>query len=77
MAARLPILPLVARGLPSLESLGDAGRFAWEILRRRADYSSGCSAVDADVTACTSGTVDFLTSRVPDPSWGLQFRRRS
>lgn len=77
MVARLPIPPLVARDLPSVDSLGNPALFAWEILRRRVDYASTVTMQDAEPVLHAQGTIEFLIGTEPDPPWGLQFRRRT
>lgn len=74
MAAHRSTPPLIARSQPSLGNLCDPGGFAWEILRRRADYQPDAGKARVDRVGRGKPGVEFLTSPAPDPSWGLQFR---
>lgn len=76
MAAHIPFPPLVARGTPSLDSLCDPGGFAWEILRRRADYRPAIGQAGVERVGGGPHAIEFLAGPAPDPLWGLQFRRR-
>lgn len=75
MAVHLPFPPLVSRGKPSLDSLCDPSAFAWEVLRRRADYWPSGDNVGAKHVEKGQHPIELLTGVLPDPQWGLQFRR--
>lgn len=77
MAAHLPFPPLVARGKPSFDSLSDPAAFAWEVLRRRADYRPSDDNVGVKHVGKGQHPIELLTGVPPDPLWGLQFRGRS
>lgn len=76
MAAHLPFPPLVARGKPPFDSLLDPGDFAWEVLRRRADYWPSGDSVGVKHIEEGEHPIELLTGDPPDPLWGLQFRGR-
>lgn len=77
MVAHTPFPPLIARGKPSFDSLCDTGAFAWEILRRRADYRPSLRGAGVQRIGEGQPPVELLTGPPPDPLWGLQFCRRS
>ena len=76
MAVHLPFPPLVARGESSLDNVCDPAAFAWEILRRRADYRPSGGAVAVKHVEKGKHPIELLTGVAPEPLWGLQFRGR-
>jgi len=64
---------LVARSLPEPDLVADPRAFAWEVLRRRADYRSQSS----DIEQLGSKTMPIVLIRPQGTTadWGLRFRR--
>jgi hypothetical protein len=58
-------------------SLWSQSDFAWEILRRRADYHAGPPPARRTIGAPAQKPVTLIECTPPtDRSWGLLFRRR-
>lgn len=74
MTAHLPFPPLVARDKPPFDSVCDPAVFAWEILRRRADYRPSGTDIAVKLVKRGPHPIELLTGSPPDPLWGLQFR---
>lgn len=53
----------------------DPGGFAWEIVRRRTDYRPSEGTIEGVRIGQDPYSVERLTGTLPDPLWGLQFRR--
>ena len=53
----------------------DRAGFAWEFLRRNANYRAAAAARPAPVSE-RRGTIELLTFARPALKWGLLFRRR-
>jgi hypothetical protein len=67
-------VPLIAHGPLSGPPPTDPGSFAWEILRRRADYAEAISPISSRAI----GSVTLIDGRGHDAMpWGLCFRRGS
>ncbi|WP_336963842.1 transcriptional regulator domain-containing protein [Sphingobium aquiterrae] len=65
-------LTLVPRSLPDPEVITDARAFAWEVLRRRADYRGVAAATEQIGTA--NAPIELILSCGDASEWGLRFR---
>jgi len=63
---------LVARPLPDTQLIADPRLFAWEILRRRADYRPAPATVEQIGTA--GAPIELIRPQGHPTPWGLRFR---
>jgi hypothetical protein len=75
MIEHVPLRVLVGRADPAAASLNHAATFAWDILRRRADYPDH-SARSSRLAGRDGHPVELLAQMPTASQWGLLFRRR-
>jgi hypothetical protein len=66
-------IALVARDMPSTDVLDDLRTFAWEILRRRADFCGTPTTVKQIGTR--QAPIEFIMPLRPSSERALRFRR--
>jgi hypothetical protein len=66
-------VPLVARDVKGLSDLVDPGAFAWEILRRRADYGGPTSNRYTSSGIGCKNQVELIDCPDRAGPWGLSF----